>query len=67
MRADFDTVMTLYCFYNAMVSVDKNYNFEPELSTITCRITINDAEDNYCSAYWSVFDFDLNIIDDIIS
>ena len=56
MRADFDTVMTLYCFYNAMVSVDKNYNFEPELSTITCRITINDAED-----------FDLNIIDDIIS
>lgn len=62
MRADFDTVMKTYHFYDTVVSFNKNFNFDPPLDTITCITTINDGEDDYCTAY-----YDLNIIDDAIS
>ncbi len=67
LRADFDTVMRTYRFYDTMVSFNKNFNFDPPLDTITCIITINDEENDYCLSYRAIFDYDLNIIDDVIS
>ena len=67
MRADFDTVMEKYHFYDSMVSFNKNFEFDPPLDTITCIITINDDEDDYRMCYRAIFDYDMNIIDDVIS
>lgn len=67
MRADLKTVMETYHFYNRMVSFNKNFEFDPPLDTITCIITINDDEDDYRMSYRAIFDYDMNIIDDVIS
>ena len=67
MRADLKTVMETYHFYNRMVSFNKNFEFDPPLDTITCMITINDDEDDYRMNYRAIFDYDMNIIDDVIS
>ena len=67
MRADLKTVMETYHFYNRMVSFNKNFEFDPPLDTITCMITINDDEDDYRMSYRAIFDYDMNIIDDVIS
>ncbi len=67
MRADFDTVMEKYHFYDSMVSFNKSFEFDPPLDTITCIITINDDEDDYCASYRAIFDYDMNIIDDVLS
>lgn len=67
MRADFDTVMEKYHFYDRMVSFSKNFEFEPPLDTITCIIAINDDEDSHCASYRAIFDYDMNIIDDVLS
>ena len=67
LRADFDTVMEKYHFYDRMVSFNKNFEFEPPLDTITCIIAINDDEDSYCASYRAIFDYDMNIIDDVLS
>lgn len=67
MRADFHTVMGKYHFYDKMVSFNKNFEFDLPLDTITCIITINDDEDDYCISYRAIFDYDLHFIDDVIS
>ena len=67
LRADFDTVMEKYHFYDSMVSFNKNFEFNLPLDTITCIITINDDEDDYCMCYRAIFDYDMNIIDDVLS
>ena len=67
MRADFDTVMERYHFYDSMVSFNKSFEFNPPLDTTTCIITINDDEDDYCMCYRAIFDYDINMIDDMIS
>ncbi len=67
LRADFNTVMGTYCFHNTMVSLNKNFNFEPAMDTVTCKITIDDDEGRYCASYQAVFDHDMQIIDDGIS
>ena len=67
MRADLETVIKTYRFHNTMVSFDKDFSFDPPLDTITCTITINDGEGGPCMFYRAIFDYDLNIIDDIIS
>ena len=67
MRADLKTVMETYRFYNRMVSFNKNFEFDIPLDTITCMITINDDEDDYRMSYRAIFDYDMNIIDDVIS
>ena len=67
LRADFDTVMEKYHFYDSMVSFNKNFEFNLPLDTITCIITINDDEDDYCMCYRAIFDYDMNMIDDMIS
>ncbi|MCI9670187.1 MAG: hypothetical protein HFF49_01375 [Lawsonibacter sp.] len=64
MRADLTTVLEQYHFYNAFVSIDKNFNFDPPLDTVTCTIRIADEEDDYCSQYSAIYDFHLNAIDD---
>ncbi|NMA66825.1 MAG: hypothetical protein GX957_11415 [Clostridiaceae bacterium] len=65
-RADFDTTIKTYHFYNEMVSFSKNFNFEPALDSIACIIRITDEDDDCCISYRAIFDYDLNIIDDII-
>ncbi len=50
-----------------MVSFNKNFNFEPAMDTISCKITIYDAENRYCMSYKAIFDYELNVIDDITS
>lgn len=65
--ADFDTVMKTYRFESTMVSFNKNFNFEPPLDTISCKITIYDSEGDYCTTYKAVFDYDLNVLDDMFS
>lgn len=65
--ADFETVMRTYHFNNRMVSFNKNYNFEPPMDTISCEITIYDAEESYCMTYKAVFDYEFNVLDDILS
>ena len=67
MWADFETVMTTYHIENWMVSFNKNFSFDPPLDTITCRLTISDAEDSYCTSYKATFDFALNPIDDTLT
>lgn len=67
MRADLETVIKTYRFHNTMVSFDKDFSFDPPLDAITCTITINDGEGGRCMFYRAIFDYDLNIIDDIIS
>lgn len=64
MRADLATVLERYHFYNEFVSIDKNFNFDPPLDTVTCTIRIADEEDDYCSQYSTIYDFHLNAIDD---
>lgn len=66
LRADLPTVMKTYRFENTMVSFNKNFNFEPPLDTISGKLTIYDSEGGYCMRYRAVFDYDLNIIDDIL-
>lgn len=58
--------MKTYRFENTMVSFNKNFNFEPPLDTISGKLTIYDSEGSYCMRYRAVFDYDLNIIDDIL-
>lgn len=65
--AGFETVMRTYRFENAMVSFNKNFSFEPAMDTISCQITICDAEDSYFTTYKVVFDYELNAIDDMMS
>ena len=64
--ADFETVMQTYRFENAMVSLNKNFNFEPAMDTISCKITIYDAEDDYFTTYKVIFDYELDVIDDMM-
>ena len=66
LRADFNTVMKTYHFKNTMVSFNKNINFEPPLDTISGKITIYDSDESYCMSYGAIFDYDLNVIDDVI-
>ena len=66
LRADFDTVMGTYRFHDTMVSFNKDFNFDTPLDTISCKITIHDAEDDYCLSYQAIFDYDLNMIDDVV-
>lgn len=65
LRADLDTVLHSYRFENVMVSLNKNYNFDPPLDTISGKITIYDEEGSYCMNYQAIFDYDLQLIDDI--
>lgn len=66
MRADLDTVLSKYHFYEEKVSFDKNFNFEPPADTITCIICITHEDDDICIdyRYKAIFDYGLNIIDD---
>lgn len=66
LRADFDTVMRTYHFYNTKVSFNKDFPFEPALDSITCIIAAHDEEGDYCLSYLAVFDYNLNIIDHMI-
>ncbi len=63
--ADINTVMKTYRFENTMVSFNKNFKFEPPLDTISGKITICDENGDYCMTYQAIFDYDLNIIDDM--
>ena len=60
-----DTVMKTYRFENTMVSFNKNFKFEPPFDTISGKITICDENGDYCMTYQAIFDYDLNIIDDM--
>lgn len=64
MRADLRTVLDTYHFYNAGVSISKNYSYTPPLDYISCYIRITDDEDDYCAEYTTFFDYGLNIFDD---
>ena len=64
MGADFATVLKTYHFYNETVSFNKNFNFEPPLDSIDCSIRITDAEDDCCTRYTTIFDYNLSAIDD---
>ncbi len=66
MRADVKTVMNHYQFCNSKVSFDKNLNFEPVLDTITCTIVVNDEKGDYCMLYKTIFDYEMNIVDDVL-
>lgn len=66
LRADFDTVMRTYHFYNTKVSFNKDFPFELALDSITCVIAAHDEEGDYCLSYLAVFDYNLNIIDHMI-
>lgn len=66
MRGNFDDVINTYHFYDTMVSFNKNFNFELALDTITCIIRITDEEDDCCMHYKAIFDYDLNVIDDVL-
>lgn len=59
--------MSTYHFCDEKASFDKNFNFEPALDTITCIIGIHDEEDDYLTQYRVIFDYNLNIIDDMLS
>ncbi len=64
MRADLTTVLERYHFYNEFVSIDKIFNFDPPLDTVTCTIRIADEEDDCCARYRVIFDYRLIVIDD---
>ena len=66
MRADFDTVIRPYHFFHEMVSLNKNFNFDPPMDTISCMIRISDAEDLSCTNDRAVFDDNLQAIDDYL-
>ena len=66
MRADYNTVLKTYHFHNEKVTFDKNFNFEPPLDSITCFIRITDEEDDCLMNYRAIFDYELNIIDDVV-
>ena len=69
MQAPKSLVFTVFLIRNnhRMVSFNKNFKFDIPLDTITCMITINDDEDDYRMSYRAIFDYDMNIIDDVIS
>lgn len=64
--ADFETMMQTYRFQNTIVSLNKNFNFEPPMDTISCQIDISDIEDSYLTTYKIVFDYEMNVIDDML-
>lgn len=66
MGTDYDTVRNTYHFYDEIVSFNKNFNFEPALDTISCIIRITDEEDCCCMSYRAIFDYDFNMIEDVI-
>lgn len=65
--ADLDTVKHNYRFENEGVSISKCYACDPPLDYISCRITLWDKEENYCTTYTAFFDDALNCFDDKIS
>lgn len=67
MGANLDTVINKYHFCDEEVSITKNFNFKPALDCITCTIRITDEADDCCMSYKAVFDYELNVIDDILS
>lgn len=66
MRADLATVLEQFHFYNELVSITKNFNFDPPIDTVSCTIRISDNEDDCCARYRVVFDNQLNVIDDMM-
>ena len=66
MRADLDTVLQTYHFENVIVALNKNFIYDPPMDTISCTIAISDEEDCPCLDYRAIFDFDMNMIDDVI-
>ena len=66
MRADLPTVLEQYHFYNELVCITKNFNFDPPIDTVSCTIRITDEEDDCCAHYRAVFDNQLNAVDDMM-
>lgn len=66
MHADLKTVMNQYHFINAKVSIEKDFSFEPVVDEIICMIEINDEDNDYCMSYRAFFDYNMNIIDDVL-
>lgn len=66
MHADLTTVLDRYRFHNEFVSITKNFNFSPPMDTVSCAIYITDEDDSYCARYRTIFDDQLNEIDDTI-
>lgn len=64
MRADLDTVLATYHFYNNNVSVAKD--LERETDYINCWIRITDEEDDSCCSYRTLYDYDLVAFDDML-
>lgn len=64
--ADLETILKTYRIENHMVSFNKNFAFEPAMDTISCQIDISDAEDRYLTTYKAVFDYEMNVIDDMM-
>ena len=48
MRADINTVIEKYRFSSDMISINKDFRYEPPLDTISGKITIYDSDGDYC-------------------
>ncbi len=66
MSAELDTVLNQYHFHKQRISLDKNYNYDPPLDTITCVIRVTDEVDDIVVSYRTVFDRNIKIIDDTV-
>lgn len=64
MEADLPAVLEQYHFRNEMVSITKNFNFDPPIDTVSCIIRISDGDGGYLFQYKAVFDERLNVLDD---
>mgnify|MGYP003377875709 CR=1 FL=1 len=65
MRADLDTVLSTYHFYDNNVSIAKD--LERETDYINCWIRITDEEDDICCDYRTLYDYNLIPFDDTLS
>lgn len=66
MRADLETVLQTYHFRHKMVSLHKNYYYDPPEDYLSVTIDIDDNGGDWCCTYRVFFDFDLNVIDDML-
>lgn len=66
MQADVTTVLEQYHFCDKFVSITKNYLFDPPTDEVSCTIGINNENGNHCIHYETIFDDQLNMIDDFV-
>ena len=66
MRASFEKVIKEYKFTDKIVSIKKNFLYEPPQDYLSVSICIDDEEGDWVSQYDAFFDFSFLLFDDVL-